>query len=154
MNMFLKRTIAYVLDFFVVSAFMWIFSYLAYFAINYYNMFSIYNYLIWILPIVTVLYFTILEKNIGATVGKRLMFIEVRSTRQARTVRRSRAQVTYAQAFIRSISKVYWFPIIIDVVLGKISGNTRILDKISRTVVVNENDTGFDVRRSRNNNYY
>ena len=112
MNLFLKRVIAYILDFFVVSAFMWIFSYLAYFGINYYNMFSIYNYLIWILPIVTILYVTILEKNIGATVGKRLMFI-----------------------------------------LGKISGNTRILDKISRTVVLNENDSGFDVRRSRNSYY-
>lgn len=152
MDLFLKRVIAYILDFFVVSAFMWIFAYIAYFAINYYNMFSIYNYLIWILPIVTVLYFTILEKNIGATVGKRLMFIEVRSTRQARSIQRRTASLTYTQAFIRSISKVYWFPIIIDVVLGKLSGNTRILDKISRTVVVNENDNSFDVRRSRN--YY
>jgi hypothetical protein len=61
--------------------------------------------------------------------------------------------LTYTQALIRSISKVYWFPIIIDVVLGKISGNTRILDKISRTVVLNENDSGFDVRRSRNSYY-
>ncbi len=153
MNLFLKRVIAYILDFFVVSAFMWIFSYLAYFGINYYNMFSIYNYLIWILPIVTILYFTILEKNIGATVGKRLMFIEVRSTRQARAIRRTRAPLTYTQALIRSISKVYWFPIIIDVVLGKISGNTRILDKISRTVVLNENATGFEIRQSRKGYY-
>ena len=31
MALFGKRAIAYILDFFVVSAFMWIFSYLAYF---------------------------------------------------------------------------------------------------------------------------
>jgi len=140
MNLFTKRIVAYILDFFVVSAFMWIASYIAYFAINYYNMFQIYHYFVFILPIICLIYFTVLEKNIGATVGKRIMFIEVKSTR-VHTRRLSRDNsITYMQAFIRSLSKIYWFPIILDVILGLISGNTRILDKISRTTVVEEVD--------------
>ena len=113
MSLFLKRTIAYILDFFVVSAFMWIISYFAYFAINYFNMFQIYHYFVLILPILILLYFTILEKNLGATVGKRLMFIEVKAS----VPRRGR--------------------------LGKITGKTRLLDGISRTTVVEEDTEVF-----------
>ena len=147
MNLFFKRTIAYILDFFVVSAFMWIFSYFAYFFINYLNIFQIYHYFVFILPILILAYFTILEKNLGATVGKRLMFIEVK----ARTPRRGRLgrdySITYTQALIRSLSKIYWFPIIFDVILGRITGKTRLLDGISRTTVVEENTEIFFTNR-------
>ena len=143
MGLFLKRTIAYILDFFVVSAFMWIVSYFAYFGINYLNMFQIYHYFVFILPFLIIIYFTILEKNLGATVGKRLMFIEVKS----RVPRRGRLgrdySITYMQALIRSLSKIYWFPIIFDVILGRFTGKTRLLDGISRTTVVEENTEIF-----------
>ena len=138
MNLFLKRTIAYILDFFVVSAFMWIISYFAYFFINYFNMFQIYHYFVFILPVIILLYFTILEKNLGATIGKRLMFIEVKSTMPKRGRLGRDYSLTYSQALIRSLSKIYWFPIIIDVILGKITGKTRLLDGITRTTVVEE----------------
>ena len=120
MDLFGKRVVAYILDFFVVSAFMWIISYFAYFFINYFNMFQIYHYFVFILPFLILAYFTILEKNIGATVGKRLMFIEV----------------------------IYWFPIIIDVILGRIAGKTRLLDGITRTTVIEENTDVFFSRRN------
>ena len=138
MDLFLKRTIAYILDFFVVSAFMWIISYFAYFFINYFNMFQIYHYFVFILPVIILLYFTILEKNLGATIGKRLMFIEVKSTVPKRGRLGRDYSITYTQALIRSLSKIYWFPIIIDVILGKITGKTRLLDGITRTTVVEE----------------
>ena len=143
MGLFLKRTIAYILDFFVVSAFMWIFSYLAYFFINYFNMFQIYHYFVFILPVLIILYFTILEKNIGATVGKRLMFIEVKSTVPRRGRLGRDYSITYSQALIRSLSKIYWFPIIVDVILGQITGKTRLLDGITRTTVVEEDTDVF-----------
>ena len=143
MDLFLKRTIAYILDFFVVSAFMWIISYFAYFAINYFNMFQIYHYFVLILPILILLYFTILEKNLGATVGKRLMFIEVKASVPRRGRLGRDYSITYSQALIRSLSKIYWFPIIIDVILGKITGKTRLLDGISRTTVVEEDTEVF-----------
>ena len=138
MDLFLKRTIAYILDFFVVSAFMWIISYFAYFFINYFNMFQIYHYFVFILPVIILFYFTILEKNLGATIGKRLMFIEVQATVPRRGKLGRDYSLTYSQALIRSLSKIYWFPIIIDVILGKITGKTRLLDGITRTTVVEE----------------
>lgn len=138
MGLFAKRAGAYIIDFFVVSAFMWILSYLAYFAINYLNMFQVYHYAIFILPILILLYFTLLEGSIGATVGKRLMFIEVISTATNSRGRVQNTKITYKQAFIRSISKIYWVIIIFDILLGKLSGNTRILDKVAKTTVVEE----------------
>ncbi len=138
MGLFAKRAGAYIIDFFVVSAFMWILSYLAYFAINYLNMFQVYHYAIFILPILILLYFTLMEGSIGATVGKRLMFIEVISIATNSRGRVQYTKITYKQAFIRSISKIYWVIIIFDILLGKISGNTRILDKVAKTTVVEE----------------
>ena len=143
MSLFLKRTIAYILDFFVVSAFMWIVSYFAYFFINYLNMFQIYHYFVFVLPILIILYFTILEKNLGATIGKRLMFIEVKSAVPRRGRLGRDYSISYSQALIRSLSKIYWFPIIFDVILGKITGKTRLLDGITRTTVVEENTDMF-----------
>ena len=147
MGLFLKRTIAYILDFFVVSAFMWIVSYFAYFFINYFNMFQIYHYFVFILPILIILYFTILEKNLGATIGKRLMFLEVKSTVPRRGRLGRDYSLSYSQALIRSLSKIYWFPIIIDVILGKITGKTRLLDGITRTTVVSEDTDVFFARQ-------
>ena len=147
MGLFLKRTIAYILDFFVVSAFMWIVSYFAYFFINYFNMFQIYHYFVFILPILIIVYFTILEKNLGATVGKRLMFLEVKSTTPRRGKLGRDFSITYGQALIRSLSKIYWFPIIFDVILGKLTGKTRLLDGITRTTVVEEDTEVFFQRR-------
>ena len=147
MDLFGKRAVAYILDFFVVSAFMWIISYFAYFFINYFNMFQIYHYFVFILPILILLYFTVLEKNLGATVGKRLMFIEVKSAVPRRGRLGRDYSITYAQALVRSLSKIYWFPIIFDVILGKITGKTRLLDGITRTTVVEENADVFFSRR-------
>ena len=147
MALFGKRAVAYILDFFVVSAFMWIFSYLAYFFINYFNMFQIYHYFVFVLPILILLYFTILEKSIGATIGKRLMFIEVKSTVPRRGRLGRDYSLTFSQALIRSLSKIYWFPIIIDVILGRITGKARLLDGITRTTVVEENTDVFFAKR-------
>lgn len=148
MNLFGKRVVAYILDFFVVSAFMWIISYFAYFFINYFNIFQIYHYFVFILPFLIMFYFTFLEKNLGATVGKRLMFIEVKSVVPRRGRLGRDYSITYSQAFIRSLSKIYWFPIIFDVILGRFTGKTRLLDGITRTTVVEENtDMFFNTRR-------
>ncbi|AMK15593.1 RDD family protein [Methanobrevibacter olleyae] len=143
MDLFLKRVVAYILDFFVVSAFMWIISYFAYFFINYFNMFQIYHYFVFILPILILTYFTILEKNLGATVGKRLMFIEVKTTIPKRERTGRDYSITYSQGLIRSLSKIYWFPIIFDVILGKFTGKTRLLDGITRTTVIEEDRDVF-----------
>lgn len=148
MELFKKRAFAYIIDFFVVSALMWILAYVAYFAINYFNMFQVYHYAIFILPIIIILYFTIMEGTIGATVGKRLMFIEVVTPQRGYPYRY--AKISYSQAFLRSLSKIFWLPIILDILLGKISGNDRILGKISRTIVMEEHVNQRYSRQGRN----
>lgn len=102
-------------------------------------MFQIYHYFVFVLPILILLYFTILEKSIGATIGKMLMFIEVKSAVPRRGRPGRDYSITFSQALIRSLSKIYWFPIIIDVILGRITGKARLLDGITRTTVVEEN---------------
>ena len=106
-------------------------------------MFQIYHYFVFVLPILIILYFTILEKNLGATIGKRLMFLEVKSAVPRRGRLGKDYSISYSQALIRSLSKIYWFPIIFDVILGKITGKTRLLDGITRTTVVEENTDMF-----------
>jgi uncharacterized RDD family membrane protein YckC len=75
----------------------------------------------------------------GATVGKHLMFLKVVSTLNYNYF----SKITYKQAFLRNLSKIYWIPILFDMLIGRFVGptNERILGKISRTEVVDENET-------------
>lgn len=131
-ELFKKRTYAYIIDFFVVSAFMWIISYVLYLFANFYNVFEIYHYFIFVLPIIQLIYFTVLEKKNHATIGKRLVYIEVESLH---------GDLSYSQTFIRSISKVFWVIIILDIIIGLIvKKNDRYLDYMSRTHVVEEDN--------------
>ena len=131
-SVFTRRVIAYILDFFVVSAFMWIVSYLCYFLMNPYETFAVYQFFPIVLPILILVYFIVLEKSKGATVGKALMYLEVRS--------RNGARINWAQAIIRNLSKIYWVPIIFDWLIGKLLGakNNRFLGSLTKTVVIDE----------------
>ena len=130
-SVFTRRVIAYILDFFVVSAFMWIVSYLCYLLMNPYETYSVYQFFPIILPIIILLYFILLEKTKGATVGKALMYLEVRS--------RNGARINWPQAIVRNLSKIYWVPIIFDWAIGKLlKSNNRILGDITKTVVIDE----------------
>ena len=130
-SVFTRRVIAYILDFFVVSAFMWIVSYLCYLLMNPYETYSVYQFFPIILPIIILLYFILLEKTKGDTVGKALMYLEVRS--------RNGARINWPQAIVRNLSKIYWVPIIFDWAIGKIfKSNNRILGDITKTVVIDE----------------
>ncbi len=128
MEYFKKRFYAYIVDFFVVTAFMWLISYALYLFANYYNIFEIYHYFIFVLPVVQIFYFTILEKHINATVGKRMFYIEVDTP--------NRNGLMYKQTFVRSISKLYWIPIILDLLVGLIAKkDDRFLSYITRTYI-------------------
>lgn len=129
-TIFTRRVIAYVIDFFVVSAFMWIVSYLIYFILNPSHVHSVYQYFPIVVPILIMVYFVCCEVIKAATVGKALMYLQVKS--------RNGANITVAQAFVRNLSKIFWIPILFDWILGKFLGRDRILSEITRTVVVNE----------------
>lgn len=130
-SLFTKRIAAYLADFFVVSAFMWIVSFVLYLLANHYSMNSLYSYFPYVVPVLIMVYFVVCEKYKGATVGKALLYLQVRSN--------NGEYVSWQQAIVRNLTKIYWFPIIFDWAIGKILGkNDRILNSITKTRVFDE----------------
>ena len=130
-SLFTKRIAAYLADFFVVSAFMWIVSFVLYLLSNPYSMNSLYSYFPYVVPVLIMVYFVVCEKYKGATVGKALLYLQVRSN--------NGEYVSWQQAIVRNLTKIYWFPIIFDWAIGKILGkNDRILNSITKTRVFDE----------------
>ena len=130
MSVFSRRVIAYIMDFFVVSAFMWIVSYLCSLVINPYYSYTVYQFFPFVVPILIMVYFVYCEKFYGASVGKSLMYLQVRS--------KNGAKISWPQAIVRNISKIYWFPIIFDWAIGRALNTDRVLNNITKTVVVDE----------------
>ena len=130
-SLFTKRIAAYLADFFVVSAFMWIVSFVLHLLANPYSMNSLYSYFPYVVPVLIMVYFVVCEKYKGATVGKALLYLQVRSN--------NGEYVSWQQAIVRNLTKIYWFPIIFDWAIGKILGkNDRILNSITKTRVFDE----------------
>ena len=44
--------------------------------------------------------------------------------------------INWMQAIVRNLTKLYWFPIIFDWLIGKLLHSDRILNNITRTTVV------------------
>ncbi|MDR0911129.1 MAG: RDD family protein [Methanobrevibacter sp.] len=132
-NLMKKRIIAYIADFFVVSAILWIITWLLGLYIVPNSMFVLYDYFIVISVLFCLFYFIILEKIYGQTIGKELVFLKVKDF--------NNKKITYKQSLIRNISKIFWIIIIFDYIIGIIikKENDRILGVISKTKVV-END--------------
>ena len=123
-SLFTKRIAAYLADFFVVSAFMWIVSFVLYLLANPYSMNSLYSYFPYVVPVLIMVYFVVCEKYKGATVGKALLYLQVRSN--------NGEYVSWQQAIVRNLTKIYW-------AIGKILGkNDRILNSITKTRVFDE----------------
>ena len=129
-SVFSRRVIAYVMDFFVVSAFMWILAYLVSLVIDPYYSYTVYQYFPYIVPVLIMIYFVLCEKATGATVGKSLMYLQVRS--------RNGSYISWLQAVLRNITKIYWFPIIFDWAIGRAFNTDRLFNNITKTVVVDE----------------
>lgn len=129
MSLFSKRVTAYIADFFVVSSFMWIISYILSLFLSPKYVFNIYGYFPYVVPILIMVYFTLCEKLKGASVGKALMYLEVRDADDRK--------IGWIQAFVRNLTKIYWIPIIFDWLIGKIlKKDDRILDVITKTNVI------------------
>ena len=129
-TVFTRRIIAYIIDFFVVSAVMWILSYFIFAIMTPSSVYSVYQFVPYIVPILIFAYFVVCEKKFGATVGKAVMYLQVRS--------KNGAWISWPQAIVRNLTKIYWFPIIFDWLIGKLLKTDRLLNNITRTVVVGE----------------
>ena len=125
---FSKRIIVYIADFFVLSAVMWIVSYFLALMLGVNS--PVFQYLIYVVPVLTLIYFILCEKFKGATVGKAVMYLQVRSKNGAR--------ISWSQAIVRNLSKIYWIPIVFDWAIGKLLKQDRFLCNISKTVVISE----------------
>lgn len=128
-TVFTKRVIAYVLDFIVVSALMWIVSYFLFGMIGPQKVYDAYRYLPYVVPVLIFVYFVLLEKLAGASIGKAIMNIQVKS--------KNGANISWLQAIVRNLTKIYWIPIIFDWLIGKFLRTDRLFNNITRTTVVN-----------------
>ena len=128
-TVFTKRVIAYVLDFIVVSALMWIVSYFLFGIIGPQKVYDAYRYLPYVVPVLIFVYFVLLEKLAGASIGKAIMNIQVRS--------KNGANISWLQAIVRNLTKIFWVPIIFDWLIGKFLRTDRLFNNITRTTVVN-----------------
>lgn len=131
-TVFTKRIISYVLDFILVSALMWILSFFIFSVMGPNKVYSVYKYLPYVVPFVIFIYFVLCEKLAGASIGKAIMSIEVKS--------QNGADISWPQALVRNLTKIYWVPIIFDWLIGKILRTDRLLNNITRTVVVKSYD--------------
>ena len=129
-SVFTRRIIAYIMDFFVVSAFMWVVSYLLSLVLSASTFYSLYQTALIIVPILIMIYFVVCEKLFAASVGKSLMYLQV--------VSNNGRNISWPQAIVRNLTKIYWFPVLFDWLIGKILKRDRILNVITKTVVVDE----------------
>jgi len=144
-SLFKKRVLAYIADYFVVTAFMWIIAQLLAIVVLPYMAFFVYDYFIILMPLVGLIYFIVLEAKIGTTVGKHLLFLKVVSTANNAYY----SDISYKQSLIRNFSKIYWLPIVIDLIIGRLVGssNERILGRLSRTEVVKEDSESYKINQ-------
>jgi uncharacterized RDD family membrane protein YckC len=129
-TIFTRRVIAYLIDFLVVSAFMWIISFFLFNVLGPKNVYQVYQYLPLIIPLLGLIYFILCEKIAGASMGKAIMKLQVKS--------KNGADISWLQAVVRNLTKMYWIPIIFDWLIGRFLKTDRILNNITRTVVINE----------------
>jgi uncharacterized RDD family membrane protein YckC len=85
-----------------------------------------------LLGILEILYFVFMEVSYGATLGKRVLGLQVQMV--------NGSKVTFDKAFIRNMSKIYWLFLLLDWILGvAIAGHDqrqKYTDRIAGTTVV------------------
>jgi len=125
-----KRFLALFIDALVITLISWIFTALIYPLIAVANIFGILNYWLVLTALVIIGYFTFLEGKYSTTLGKNIAKMKVIA---------DDGNMNFSKAFKRNLSKILWFPLIIDVLAGFVVGNSRIryLDKFAKTDVTN-----------------
>jgi uncharacterized RDD family membrane protein YckC len=132
-NFWGRRFAALMVDIIILTLFMYIVSSIIFLLFAKLGSFSVLNYWILIGAIIIIVYFTYMDGKTSSTLGKRLLKLRVMAVQ---------GDMNYKKAFIRSLSKILYLPLIVDVLLGFLFGdsNDRILDKASGTYVVSGND--------------
>lgn len=66
----------------------------------------------------------------GATIGKALLYLRV--------VTIYSNQISWPQAIVRNLTKIFWIPIIFDIVIGRYFKGDRIVSRLTRTLLIDE----------------
>lgn len=127
-NFWSRRFIALIVDIIILTLFMWIVSGIIFVITAGVGIFSVLTYWIFLGAIIILVYFTYLEGRSGQTFGKMMFNLKVVA---------DNGELTYKKSFIRSISKILYLPLILDLILGFIfvKSNDRFLDRVSGTHV-------------------
>jgi uncharacterized RDD family membrane protein YckC len=127
-NFWSRRFVALIVDIIILTLLMWILSGIFFLITAGVGVFSALNYWIFLGAIIILAYFTLLEGKSGKTFGKRMFNLEVVA---------DNGELTYKKSLIRSISKILYLPLILDLILGFIfvKSNDRFLDRVSGTHV-------------------
>ena len=128
-NLWGRRFVALIVDIIILTLFMYIVTAVIFLLFAGVGIFSVLNYWIFMAAIIIIVYFTFMEGKTNSTLGKNLLKLQVMTFN---------GNMGYKKAFIRSLSKILYIPLIVDVLIGFIFGdsNDRILDKVSDTYVV------------------
>lgn len=129
-----KRFSALLIDIVVVTLIIWILSALVYPLIAVAGLYGALNFWFVFAAIIIVAYFTYLEANYGVTLGKNIIKIKLMA---------EEGEMTYQKALIRSLSKILWFPLIIDVLAAYVAAKNKVryLDKVAGTDVIGISET-------------
>ncbi len=127
-NLWGKRIGALIIDFLIIMIIIWVFSAIIYPLIAHVNIYGILNYWLIVAALFIIAYFTYFEGKYSTTPGKNVMKIEVTA---------DNGEMDYRKAFIRNLSKILWVPLIVDIVAGYVTGNSKLryLDKVAGTDV-------------------
>lgn len=128
-NFWSRRFAALIIDMVILTLLLWIVTAITYPLIAAANVFVVLNYWPLLAAFLIIGYFTYMEGKESVTLGKIVMKLRVNSVD---------GNMNYKKAFLRNLSKILWIPLILDVILGFVSGssNDRYLDGISKTFVV------------------
>lgn len=131
MEHFVLRTKALIIDAVIVTLFAMLIDNILYVilsAIN--NQLLLAWYPTAVLIIVTMLYFTIFEAKTNKTLGKKVTHLYVSD---------EDGYMSYRKAFVRNLTKIYWIPLIFDILIGKLLNfPSRLFDKIAGTDVYSD----------------
>jgi uncharacterized RDD family membrane protein YckC len=135
-----KRTVAYIIDWIVVSIATAILALIVYvvmglstaaFGTNFFLPFGALGFgILGISALLFLLYFTVMEGTYHKTIGKSLMGLHVATL--------DNKPMNLEKAFVRNISKIYWLLLLLDLIGGffmKVQPGQRYLDSVSNTIV-------------------
>lgn len=131
MEHFVLRTKALIIDAVIVTLFSMLIDNILYIVLSIVNnQLLLAYYPSVVLVVVTMLYFTIFEAKTNKTLGKKVTHLYVSD---------EEGYMSYKKAFIRNLTKIYWVPLIFDVILGKILNcPSRLFDKLAGTDVYSD----------------